>query len=347
MKLVVFRILLVILLAAAGFGHAGAQAARTHVVIVVGLGGTADFRESFHQEASQIYTALTEQHGLRPEDVVYLGEKPEVDPDMISEESTRANILQVLGELAQDAGPDDKVVVILIGHGSEGRNGVQFNLPGPDLGPSDFAGALVAFPTQPLALVATGSASGGFVEPLAGPNRVVIAATASVREQNATRFGQFFAEAISGSGSDLDHDNRISLLEAFTYAKQEVARYYEEENAMQSEHAVLDDNGDGEGSTDASLDGPDGVLAATFTFGTGAGVEGGAAVDDPVLAGLLTERDEIQRQIDELRVVRDALSEDEYLDRLEPLLVELALKNREIEAAGGSMDDSDPDGDTR
>jgi hypothetical protein len=61
----------------------------------------------------------------------------------------------------------------------------------------------------------------------------------------------------------------------------------------------------------------------------------GAPTDDPVLAALLAERDDIQRRIDELRAVRNVLSEDQYLDQMEPLLVGLALKNREIEAAGG------------
>jgi hypothetical protein len=328
-----FCTLSLLALATLSAGRTAAQD-RTHVLIVVGLGGTAEYRESFHEDASRIYTALTEQHGLPKEDVIYLGEHPEIAPDMISGESTRANILQVLGELSQKAGPNDKVVVVLIGHGTDGPNGAQFNLPGPDLGPSDFELAMIAFPTQPLALVHTGSASGGFVQPLAGPNRVVIAATRTARERNATEFGQFFAEAMAGGGSDLDHDNRVSLLEAFTYAKQEVERSYEEQNEMLTEHAVLDDNGDGQGSTDASLEGPDGILAATFTFGRGAGAEG-PATDDPVLAQLIAERDEIQRKIDELRVVRSALTEDEYLDRMEPLLVELALKNREIEAAGG------------
>jgi hypothetical protein len=329
----VTRAFLASVLALVAAGHVAAQD-RTHVVIVVGLGGSAQFRESFHSEASKVYTALTEQHGIPKEDVAYLGEDVDVAPDMISGESTRANVLKVLGEISQRAGPRDRVLVMLIGHGTDGPNGAQFNLPGPDLGPTDFELALIAFPTQTLALVATGSASGGFVQPLSGPNRVLITATRSVRETNATEFGEFFAEAMVGGGSDLDHDNRISLLEAFTYARQEVARHYEEENEMQSEHAVLDDNGDGEGSTDAGLEGPDGLLAATFTLGRGLGVEG-APIDDPVLAGLLAERDEIERRIDELRVVRDALTEEEYLDRMEPLLIELALKNREIEAAGG------------
>lgn len=323
-----------LLLASLAASPAGAQD-RTHVLLITGLGGAAEFRESFHQEASQIYAALTEQHGLPTDDVIYLAENPEIAPDIISEESTRANVLRVLAEFSQEAQPDDKVVVILIGHGTDGRNGAQFNLPGPDLSPSDFELAATAFPTQALALVHTGSAGGGFIQPLAGPNRVIISATRSARERNATEFGQFFAEAMAGGGSDLDHDNRISLLEAFIYAKQEVARHYEEQNEMLTEHAVLEDDGDGEGSAEAGLDGPDGVLAATFTFGLGTGVEEGTTVDDPVLAALLGERDEIQGRINELRVARDALSEDEYLDRMEPLLIELALKNREIEAAGG------------
>ena len=61
----------------------------TYAVIVVGLGGAAEYRESFHAEASQIYTALPERHGLPAEDVTYLGEKNDVDPEMISLRSPR------------------------------------------------------------------------------------------------------------------------------------------------------------------------------------------------------------------------------------------------------------------
>jgi hypothetical protein len=323
------------LLACATPAESTAQS-RTYTVIVVGIGGTAEYRESFHAEAAQIYTALTTLHGLAKEDVVYLGERVETAPDMISEPSTRANVLRVLGEIAQKAGPTDRLLLILIGHGTDQGGEAQFNVSGPDLTPTDFELAGIAFPSQALALVHTGSASGGWVQPLAGPNRIVIAATRTARELNATEFGQFFAAAIAGEGSDLDHDGRVSLLEAYLYAKQEVERHYQEQNEMLVEHAVLEDNGDGSGSSDAGPEGPDGVLASTFALG---GPQAAAALtsDDPVLARLYAERDAIQRQIDELRVVRAALTEDEFLARMEPMLVELALKNREIREAGGGV----------
>lgn len=304
---------------------------RTHAVIVTGLGGAEEYRQSFHAEATQIYDALISRHGLPREDVVYLGENVEADPERISLRSTRANVLQVLGEIAQRAGPMDRLFVVLIGHGTTGRDEPQLNLPGPDLVPSDLQLGLVAFPTQTLALVHTGTASGGFIAPLSGPNRVLIAATRSDRQLNATEFGQFFAAAVAGEGSDLDKDGRLSLLEAFDYTRLEVERLYEEQNELLTETAVLDDNGDGTASHDANLAGPDGPLAATFHLG---GVSGTAAQvpDDPELARLYEERAEIQGRIDEVRALRDQLDEDAYLDALEPLLIELALKNREIRA---------------
>jgi len=327
------RSILALSLLVASSGPVAAQA-RTHVLIVVGIGGTQEFRDSFHAEAAQIYTALVEQHGISRDDVVYLGERVEVAPEMISDRATRASVLRVLGEIAQRAAPDDRLLVVMIGHGTDSSGEPAFNVSGPDLTPTDFSLAAVAFPTQTLALVHTGSASGGWVQPLAGPNRVIISATRSAREQNATEFGQFFAEAMAGEGSDLDHDGRVSLLEAFMYARDEVARYYEEQNELLTEHAVLEDDGDGRGTTEAGLETADGRLASTFAFG-GSARTGVQETTDPVLARLYGERDEIQRQIDELRLVREALPEDQYLARLEPLLVELALKNREIQERGG------------
>ena len=307
---------------------------RTHAIIVVGLGGSVEYRERFHSQAVALKTALTERHGIPAENVVYLGERPEDVPDVIAHKSTRANLFRVLGEAGAHAQSMDRLLMVLIGHGTSDRNEAQFNLPGPDLTPSDLQAGLIPFPTQTLALVHTGSASGGFLTPLSGPNRIIITATRTGRERNATEFPQFFVGAFTEEGADLDHDERISLLEAFLYARQEVERLYEEQNELLTEHALLDDNGDGEGSHDAGLTGPDGPLAATFRLGASASTAA-QAPDDPELARLYEERIAIQERVGQLRAVRDSMEEDAYLAEMEDLLVELALKTREIRAKEG------------
>ncbi|MDX1493651.1 MAG: hypothetical protein R3253_06315, partial [Longimicrobiales bacterium] len=81
---------------------------RTHAVIVTGLGGEPRYSESFHAQASTIFDALIERHGLPREDVTYLGERVETDPGRISLRSTRANVLQTLAEIAQKAEPMER-----------------------------------------------------------------------------------------------------------------------------------------------------------------------------------------------------------------------------------------------
>jgi hypothetical protein len=308
---------------------------QTHALIVVGLGGNAEYRDRFHAQAVALQKALTERHGIPAEYVTYLGERSETVPDLIADKSTRANILDQFSTIAQRAGPLDRLLVILIGHGTSDQAEARFNVTGPDLTPNDLQMALMGFPSQTLALVHTGSASGGFLEPLSGPNRIIITATRTQRERNATEFAEFFVEAITGEGADLDKDERISLLEAYQYAREEVARFYEDENEILTEHALLDDNGDGTGSEEVGLTKPDGSLAATFKLG---GISRTAAQlpEDPELARLYKERNEIQARITELRVLRDAMQEEAYMAAMEDILVELALKNREIRAKEGN-----------
>jgi hypothetical protein len=52
--------------------------------------------------------------------------------------------------------------------------------------------------------VNTASASGGFVAALSGKDRTVITATRTEGERNQTRFGEFFAEALSTGDADMD-----------------------------------------------------------------------------------------------------------------------------------------------
>ncbi len=315
-------------------GGAPVAAQQTHAVIVAGLGGAEPYRTSFRSWAVDLGAALVGRHGTPVANVAVLIERPSPDGHGVAR-STRENVLAALSDVAGRAEADDRVLVVLIGHGTVQERVARLNLPGPDLTPGDLAEALSAFPTQSVAVVHTGSASGGFVADLAGPNRIVIASTASALERNATEFPRFFVEAVTTDGADLDKDRRVSLLEAFEYSNLEVARFYDEENELLTEHAVLDDNGDGEGSRQPIRDGDDGPRAATFHFGSGAGASATTAVpstDDPELSRLYQERSEIQSRLNELRAARSEMSDATYEESLETLLVELALKAREIRA---------------
>jgi hypothetical protein len=332
------KVLVFLALWVVGLSPLPGAAQDTRLLIVVGLGGDSEYRETFHGWALELRTAALERYGLSQDQVVYLGERPDDAPDVIRSRSTRENIASTLAGMARDSGQEDRILVVLFGHGSGQGEAVLFNLPGPDLSPGDLDVMLNDFPTQVVAVVNTASSSGPFVQGLSGENRIIVTATKSAQERNETQFGAFFVEALAGDGSDLDKDGRLSLLEAFSYAQREVERYYEAGNLLATEHAQLDDDGDGTGSTEVQEEATDGWLARGFWLGSAQLARMGSASDsitDPVLIRLYEERAALERQISELRALRGSLEESRYESELEELLVAMALKNREIRENGG------------
>jgi hypothetical protein len=314
-------------------------AQETHLLVVVGLGGDPAYRDLFHGWAVDLTSAAVTRLGLADSRVVYLGERPEAAPGVVDDQSTLENLASAIARMAGDAGPRDRILLILIGHGTGQGEEARFNLPGPDLTPEDLRVMLSDFPTQTVAVVITSSSSGPFIPILSGPNRVVLTATRSALERNETQFGGFFVEALLEDGSDLDKDGRTSLAEAFEYARREVERYYESRNLLATEHPQLDDDGDGEGSTELGGEVSDGHLARSFWLEAppSLAVQGLAldSIADPELLRLYGEKAELERRVLELRALRGQMEESRYEQELEALLVELALKNREIRDKGG------------
>jgi hypothetical protein len=311
----------------------------THLLVVVGLGGDAGYRELFHGWAVDMTSAAVTRLGLADDRVVYLGERPEEAPGIVDDRSTLENLASTIARMAGEAGPRDRILLVFIGHGTGQGEEARFNLPGPDLTPEDLQVMLGDFPTQTVAVVITSPSSGPFIPALSGPNRVVLTATRSALERNETQFGGFFVEALSEDGSDLDKDGRTSLAEAFEYARREVKRYYESRNLLATEHPQLDDDGDGEGSTELGGDVSDGRLASAFWLESPPSLAvPGLTLDsiaDPELLRLYGEKAELERRVLELRALRGQMEESRYEQELEALLVELALKNREIREKGG------------
>ncbi|MGH9460026.1 MAG: C13 family peptidase [Vicinamibacteria bacterium] len=343
-----FRALLVVLLwGVLAKGVASQSLGETYLVVISGLSGEPAYRERFQDWSSALVEAATTRGGVPADNVWYLGEDPQQDPARIRAKSTKEEIEKAFDEIGARARPGDRVFVVLVGHGSYGSGESRFNLPGPDITAAEFSFMLDRFGEQQIVFVNTASASGGFIEAISGKNRIVVTATKSGMQNNETRFAEFFVDAFAQDGADVDKDKRISVLEAFEYARLQVAHVYEEGNQLQTEHALLDDNGDQQGaqlpaeSAESAEGNPgDGTVArlvflegsANRSTSAGAGDE----IEDPAVLALYEQKRGLEERIEALKQQKDGMTEELYLQELESLLLELALKNREIAAAAGT-----------
>lgn len=309
---------------------APAFAQGSHVLVIVGLGGDHENAERFHRWASAIVDAAKDRYALPTASIVYLGEDPARDKARISGRSTRDAVDAAVTRLAAQARPGDRVFIVLIGHGASATGDARFNLPGPDLAAADFARLVGRFGAQQVVFVNTASASGGFVAALSGSGRTIITATRTDGERNQTRYGEFFAEALSSGDADLDKDGRVSMLEAFSWARRRVAESYERDGQLLTEHAVLDDDGDGKGTAEPGQPGGDGALARTLFLSAGSGpsVPGGEA--DPEVRALVERRQALEDRIAALKASKEKTEPAAYASELERLLIDLARTNAAI-----------------
>jgi len=296
-----------------GSGVWGQRAPSTHVLIVTGLSGEPRFATGFHATASALYDAAKARWGADDSSLVYLAEDPAQDPARIRGKATRENLAAAFAALARQTAPGNIVLVVLIGHGSGEGGDSRISLPGPDATAADFAGWLRPLAGRITVFVNAGSGSGDFLAALADSERVVITATKSAFERNETTFAEHFARGLSSGEADADKDGRVTVLEAFQFARREVAKSYQTRNALQTEHAQLSDS----------------TLARTVAFGTQ------PTPTDPRIAALYTERRELEAQVDALRRKKGQLDSLAYEKELTRLLLALADKTAAIKAAEG------------
>jgi hypothetical protein len=295
----------------------GADAASpATVIVVVGAPGTPEYGEQFRQWAGR-WEEAAKRGGAS---CLVLG------TDDSSESSDRDRLQKQLAETA--AATPSALWLVLIGHGTYDGKTARFNLRGPDVSSRELRDWLQPL-SCPLAVVNCASSSGPFLNDLSGPDRVIVVAAKSGHEHNFSRFGDYLSAAIADPAADLDKDEQTSLLEAYLLASSRVAEFYSGEGRLATEHALLDDNGDRAGTP---ADWFRGTRAVKSSKGN-AEIDGARAARWHLVRGSSEERlspaarnrrDELENDLAEVRQSKGQISEAEYLDRLEPLLLEIS-----------------------
>jgi len=281
---------------------------RDHVLIIEGLGGNEQYTTSFagvSEQLRSVYSASSETTDVNPDLVLLAGQA-----------ATKSSISENLINLSKRAGVEDTVLLMLIGHGTYDGEHYRFNIPGPDLTGQELKTLLHDVQSRQTLVVLSTSASGAMIKSLESPDRVLITATKSGSEINAVQFSQFWAEALSDASADYDRNEIITATEAFRYASAKVRESYKQNNLLATEHSrLIGDN------------------ASRFTVARTGSLRGPA--DNPQITRLLSERADLERELDGLIDRKGELSQSAYLDELEALMLRMAGLQRKLDKETG------------
>lgn len=232
-----------------------AEAGTRRALILCGLPGDDAHRKAYAKSVEEIAKALTERCGFPASEVwVRFGTAttPGDGPILAASRglSDRSGIEADVAALRQRTKPEDTLWVIAIGHGHLDGRRSWFNVPGRDIDDRGFGKLFEGINAKEQVFFITMSASGFFLKPLSTPGRVVITATEADQEVNETLFHHALAEvlATAPAGTDRDKNGEISLLELYLATVANVMQRYLDDENLPTEHAQLDDNGDGRGS---------------------------------------------------------------------------------------------------
>lgn len=317
-----------------------------HLILVIGAPGTDEYRTHFEtwagrwieaaQRAGLPFTVIGKNRSENSEPAAQAGTPKDAAAPTSTETNTTpvlppesdAAVLMKSIESISGAKSSEPLWIVYLGHGTFDGRTASLNLQGPDI-TADQLAAVCQKSQRPLATLICSSCSAPFINALSGPDRIVVTATKDGNQIQYSRFGDALSTAISTLEGDINRDGQTSLLEAWLFASRRTAEFYKTEGRLATEHSLLDDNGDGKGvrselyagdrivenAEDPSL--IDGRNAARWHFVR-------SDEERRLNPEQREKRDELEKQLEDLRKQKGKLSEDDYLKQVENIVVQLA-----------------------
>jgi hypothetical protein len=276
--------------------------ADTYALIVSGLGGESQYEQKFRSQAEAMARAAEKLTGDQAR-VIALSDA----------QANRESVRGALRTLAARADKNDRLMIVLIGHGSFDGDEYRFNLPGPDLTATELGRLLDQIDAGEQLIVNATSASGAVIDRWRRAGRIIISATKNGGERTATRFPQFWLEAVSSAVADTNKDDIVTATEAFEFAARKVGESFTSDVSLATEHP--------------RLDGRDAARFQVARLG-----ESSAPRADPALSAMFEQRLKIEHDLEAVKERKAELTVPAYYDELEAVLIRLALLQQQIDA---------------
>jgi hypothetical protein len=225
--------------------------AKSQALIVVGLPGDGEHEKLFADTTRQWRDWLTDSLDFKV--TVLFGRLGH--PSLADSPATRAAVERAVADLKKSLRAEDRLWVFFLGHGDYDGERASFHLPGHDLHAGDLGKLFVGIACKEQVFWMTHAASGWFLKSLSARGRIVITATAADEEFNETEFPQALATVAAKLRGN--KGEKVSILELYRRTVAEVEVRFAADKRVPTEHAQLDDNGDGTGTEQPVIQ-PDG-----------------------------------------------------------------------------------------
>jgi len=234
--------------AAAAETWEGAKPATSHALIWVGLPGDEPHRLLFGRVVEQWRKWLTEGLSFEPSHVhVVPATVGQAEPPGWT--STRGEMEKQVDALRSALGSQDRLWVFLLGHANSDGQHAWFHLHGPDPRDDEIGKIFAVLNCHEQVFWLTTPVSARFLKHLSRKGRVIVVA-AGVDEDNETEFAEALCTVAGRTKAELDmnQDGTVSVRELAQRVTAEVQAGYAADQRLVTEHAQLDDNGDGQGT---------------------------------------------------------------------------------------------------
>jgi hypothetical protein len=216
---------------------------------VAGLPGDAE-HEALFRETVQAWRRWLTGPLKFPAGAVRILFGADGDRELAQGPATREAIAREAARIRSQLAPGGRLWVLFLGHANYREGHAYFHLPGPDLREDEYRTLFEGLRFREQVFWITTAVSGAFLPALSAKGRIVITAAQGEQESNETEFPHALAEVSRMPPKDLDRDGdgKITVWELFVRTTEAVESRFAADQRAPTEHAHLDDNGDGAGT---------------------------------------------------------------------------------------------------